>query len=271
MIQADSVHSTPPTNTSAIDDNPSPTKPPAVAQDASVYLPTDVTPEEVFQAIGRLRKEARDEIERLIRFLDDTDNHMELEPSLGWPEPTGKGDYGTYGDSRDEGCTNLGVTDDREAEPEHEEDDADSEPSLGSHELPSGAVCYLQSQSLGEIDVEGEHDGREPGEDDEPALDWHDTEPQFPNAGGSMHADETEPSLGSTSTINQEAWAFGMSGDREQGTTRNFKRKATGTVLDRSNVRWPDGSAFDPANIPRSNVVAVRSDGLQGLLQAIDK
>jgi hypothetical protein len=62
-----------------------------------------------------------------------------------------------------------------------------------------------------------------------------------------------------------------MSGDREQGTTRNFKRKATGTVLDRSNVRWLDGSAFDPANIPRSKVVAVRSDGLQGLLQVIDK
>jgi hypothetical protein len=46
----------------------------------SLYLPTDISPEEVFQAIGRLRKEARDEIDRLIRFLDETDNHMELEP-----------------------------------------------------------------------------------------------------------------------------------------------------------------------------------------------
>jgi hypothetical protein len=26
-----------------------------------LYIPTDVTPEELFQAIGRLRKEARDE------------------------------------------------------------------------------------------------------------------------------------------------------------------------------------------------------------------
>jgi hypothetical protein len=34
----------------------------------------------VFQAIGRLRKEARDEIERLLTFLDDTDDHMEREP-----------------------------------------------------------------------------------------------------------------------------------------------------------------------------------------------
>jgi hypothetical protein len=176
MTQADSVHSTPPTNTSAIDNIPSPTKPPESPQGTPLYLPTDVTPEELFQAIGRLRKEARDEIERLLTFLDDTDNHMELEPSLGWPESSGKGDYddyddyGTYGDSRDEGCTNLGVTDDREAEPEHEEDGADDEPSLGSHNLPGGAVCYLQSVSLGEIDVEGEHDGREPGGDDEPSL-----------------------------------------------------------------------------------------------------
>lgn len=28
------------------------------------------TPEEIFRAIGRLRTEARDEIDRLIRFLD---------------------------------------------------------------------------------------------------------------------------------------------------------------------------------------------------------
>jgi hypothetical protein len=41
-----------------------------------------------------------------------------------------------------------------------------------------------------------------------------------------MHSHECEPSLGSTSTINQEAWAFGLSDDREQGTTRDFTRKS---------------------------------------------
>lgn len=46
-----------------------------------LYVKTPVTPEEVFQAIGRLRKDARDEIDRLIRFLDESDNHMELEDS----------------------------------------------------------------------------------------------------------------------------------------------------------------------------------------------
>src|SRR5436190_11775016 len=65
MTQADSVHSTPPLNTSV---------------DPPLYLPTDTTPEQLFRAIGKLRKDARDEIDRLIRFLDETDNHMELEP-----------------------------------------------------------------------------------------------------------------------------------------------------------------------------------------------
>ncbi|XIA64317.1 hypothetical protein ACFIOY_36430 [Bradyrhizobium sp. TZ2] len=57
----------------------------------ALYVKTPVTPEEIFRAIGRLRKE----IDRLIRFLDESDNHMELGP-------------------------------------EHDGDDADDEPSLGS-------------------------------------------------------------------------------------------------------------------------------------------
>jgi hypothetical protein len=73
----------------------------------ALYVKTPITPEEVFKAIGRLRKEARDEIDRLIRFLDDTDNHMEREPD-------------------DEG-------DDAELEDDNPaEDDGLAEPSLGS-------------------------------------------------------------------------------------------------------------------------------------------
>jgi hypothetical protein len=62
-----------------------------------LYYPTDHTPEEIFQAIAKLRKEAADEIDRLLAFLDETgpdcdddsgidDGPMdedELEPSLG--------------------------------------------------------------------------------------------------------------------------------------------------------------------------------------------
>jgi cobalamin biosynthesis protein CobT len=57
---------------------PAPTQPPK----PGVYVPTDITPEELFQAIGRLRREARDEIDRLIRFLDDSDRHMELDEAV---------------------------------------------------------------------------------------------------------------------------------------------------------------------------------------------
>jgi hypothetical protein len=79
----------------------------AVTAAPAIYYKTPVTPEEAFQAIGRLRKEARDEIDRLIRFLDETDNHMEREPE-------------------DEG-------DDSELEEDDPvEDDGLKEPSLGS-------------------------------------------------------------------------------------------------------------------------------------------
>jgi hypothetical protein len=107
MTRADSVHSTPPINTSKTDDAQSPINAPEKPQD-SFYLPTDVTPEQLFQAIGRLRNEARDEIDRLIRFLDDTENHMEREPE-------------------DEGEDGAEMEDDDPAE-----DDGLREPSLGS-------------------------------------------------------------------------------------------------------------------------------------------
>jgi hypothetical protein len=98
-----------------------------------LYYPTPITPEEAFQAIGRLRKEARDEIDRLVRFLDETDNHMELE------------DVDQDGEGED-AEPSLGsfdrMTDQDKAWRQYslwafpavdaEQDDADAEPSLGS-------------------------------------------------------------------------------------------------------------------------------------------
>jgi hypothetical protein len=121
-----------------------------------LYYPTPVTPEEAFQAIGRLRKDARDEIDRLIRFLDDTDNHMELEPS---------GDEGEDSDAPEED--------------DHDEDSDPAEPSLGS----MGFYEHSDQErwaSGGTKDLEDEHDGAEPDdyggdgaiEDDEPSLGW---------------------------------------------------------------------------------------------------
>jgi hypothetical protein len=82
----------------------------ATTPEPAIYYKTPVTPEEAFQAIGRLRKEARDEIDRLIRFLDETDNHMELEDSID-------------DNPHDEETDDNG---------EDNEDDGLSEPSLGS-------------------------------------------------------------------------------------------------------------------------------------------
>jgi hypothetical protein len=75
----------------------------------ALYVKTPITPEEIFRAIGRLRKEARDEIDRLIRFLDETENHMAIDC-----EPEDEGD-----DSE--------LEDDDPAE-----DDGLAEPALGS-------------------------------------------------------------------------------------------------------------------------------------------
>jgi hypothetical protein len=72
-----------------------------------------------------------------------------------------------------------------------------------------------------------------------------------------MDADEDEPSLASRSTFNQDAWAFGLSNDREQGMTRNFTRKSRPpTDPSTSSVRCPDGRAVDLASIA-SNAVTV--------------
>jgi hypothetical protein len=106
-----------------------------------LYFRTPVTPEEAFQAIGRLRKEARDEIDRLIRFLDDTDNHMEREPE-------------------DEGEDGAELEDDNPAE-----DDGTREPSLGS--LDGHHVDQTRWAAGSRADLErdpaesgiGDHDG----------------------------------------------------------------------------------------------------------------
>jgi hypothetical protein len=73
------------------------TKPPGEAQDAPLYRRTDISPEDFFQVLGRARRAARDEIERLIEWLDSTidvdedsavddegcDGDTDAEPSLG--------------------------------------------------------------------------------------------------------------------------------------------------------------------------------------------
>ena len=159
MTQADSVHSTPPTNTSALP----PIDPQSQARVAGeLYFRTPVTPEEAFQAIGRLRKAARDEIDRLIRFLDDTDNHMEREQD-------GDEDDASFPESGSRACNPM----------EDDEDDHDGEPSLGSKN--AGEYGNQTVWCAGDnTDMEDEHDGSEPDEsDNEPSAGFDTGEPSL--------------------------------------------------------------------------------------------
>lgn len=140
-------------------DNP----PPAAVEAASaavpgpegdLYLPTDVAPETLFQAIGQLRKEAQYEIERLLSFLDATDGAADdretdadeeseaNEPSLGAAEA-----YGPH----------TQVDWEKSASNDLEESLGDDEPSLGW--TSSGSIGMPLHPSM--IDVEDEHDGAE--------------------------------------------------------------------------------------------------------------
>jgi hypothetical protein len=80
MTQADSVLSTPPTNTSK-----SPCLPPGVGiDDPGNYDPVARAAHAGHQLakLMQLRDEAAHEVERLLAFLDETDGDTDLEPSL---------------------------------------------------------------------------------------------------------------------------------------------------------------------------------------------
>jgi hypothetical protein len=62
MTQADSVHSTPPINTSKIDG----TNPDKTSPQGALYLPTDVTPKDVSSERAPFAKRGRDEIDSLV-------------------------------------------------------------------------------------------------------------------------------------------------------------------------------------------------------------
>lgn len=112
--------------------------------------------------LSRLRREAAAEIERLLAFLDASDPYVMTEREEG----------------ADDGPCD---TDELEVGEGDEEDGGDREPSLGSIERhPS---CYgadgrnwTGDQTLwgasASLDLEDEHDGAEPGEDEEPWLGW---------------------------------------------------------------------------------------------------
>ena len=148
----------------------------------ALYRRTDIPPEIFFQALGRVRRAASDEIERLIAWLDSTidvdeDSAVDdgpcdgddFEPSLGSFDRMSNQIRAWQGGICDIDAE-LDKCDDEESD--EPEDGADSEPSLGS----TTDGLYL-GPDPGTIDCEGdEHDGREP---DDEGDDWEDREPSL--------------------------------------------------------------------------------------------
>jgi hypothetical protein len=162
--------------------------------------------EEALQRLRSLRKEAADEIDRLLDFLDESDIDPDLEPTLGFMNGPAEMDECETPEDGEPSLASLDRMADQTRWAEGgmmdaELDESDDEPSLGSLSSHGhGDQSVWGRPGEGGVDAEDEHDGREPYQDE-------------------------EPSLGSTATINQEAWAFGNNVDREQGTTRRFREE----------------------------------------------
>ena len=132
-----------------------------------LYRKTDLTPEDIFKALGdlpRLRDEAAAEIERLIDFLDKTDCVEATTTDPRWIDRFGDRVLLELSELDeavdDEPCDSE--NDDRELDDCELEDGNDDEPSLGS--LGSGNAPQTGWAALcdGPLDAEEEHDGREP-------------------------------------------------------------------------------------------------------------
>lgn len=159
------------------------------AEDAGpLFRRTDISPEDFFQALGRARKAARDEIEKLIEWLDSTID-VDEDTAIDDDRCDGEGDDEPSLGSCDRISDQVKAWKSREwmgAGIDCELDGSDDEPSLGFLEPEFSIDWYtvydipcltaLLSQSSwhmaqgGGSDREDEFDGREPDVDAEPSL-----------------------------------------------------------------------------------------------------
>jgi hypothetical protein len=209
------VHSTPPLNTSVLlAEKPAPEASATVAD--ARHIPTDISPDELFAELERIRGEAEAAIERLIDLVDKIDSFDEREPDHD-DEPslarTEAGDCLSGGTVVD-GEFEFATTAEEERRGKYAAHDLWSdggEPVLGScEESPNPHSSFLsgytsRGSQVGwadgnlddregdgcaddredECEDEGaEHDGRAPGEDDEPILGWPENVTQGVDPGG---------------------------------------------------------------------------------------
>ena len=166
-------------------------------------------------------KNCRELVDQMLEFLDGLDADPDLEPTLGFMNGPPEMDECETPEDGEPSLASLDrMTDQTKwaagSMSDAELDESDDEPSLGSLSSHGhGDQSVWGRPGEGGVDAEEEHDGREPYQDE-------------------------EPSLGSTATINQEAWAFGNNVDREQGTTRRFRKEPKPVSI--CNVTMLDGS-----------------------------
>jgi hypothetical protein len=159
--------------------------PPRAETADEFYRRVDISPEQFFQTLGRVRRSVRDEIERLIEWLDSTiecdedgavddepcDGDIDAEPSLG--------SFDSMSDQIKAWQTGLN------ADVDCELDRCDDEPNLGSANTHLNQSRWTEGNSDEREgdgcadDREGDevtHGGEAVKEDDEPSLGWTDEE-----------------------------------------------------------------------------------------------
>ena len=177
-----------------------------------LYYPTGVTPDDFFDAIGKLRKEAEIEVDRLLSFLDHLDEaelevDADFEPTLG----SAISGYGSEAYDQEE----WGHSNDAD---EREGSDPDLEPSLG----------WTATGAHGtDDDREDEHDDSEPllgatisfDQDDAwrmpDRIDANAFEPEADVLDNGEH-DDAEHGIGDSDGV-LEQWGFSGSGIGSSG------------------------------------------------------
>ncbi|HEY8335307.1 MAG TPA: hypothetical protein VIQ05_16055 [Tardiphaga sp.] len=166
----------------------------AAPVDGDLYVRTDISPENLFQALERLRSEAGAEIERLLDFLDSLDD-PDIEPSGDELDPSG-----------DEREPELGSVEGRKGFDQSTWSAGDDmvdggEPSLGAPERSAEPHAFYygrKGQQLRTADgsqiywAAGSDDGREGGDGSD------DREGDELAHGGESEQEDDEPSLGWT-------------------------------------------------------------------------
>jgi hypothetical protein len=223
-------------------------------------LPGDITEQDLPIAIGRLRKEARNEINRLIDFLDTTDDYIsrELEDESN-DEPDGDDEpsLGSADAMTDQSKSWVGPTDQWAVD--NEKDDSDDEASLGFLERHASVYCDGRNVSGSQEsicdgrggDVEDEHDGAEPDD----------------NEGGEGEKEDYEPSLGWPERLRQDYASNGS----QTGSDRELQDHATVLPKD-TREKLPNAIEVEQRGYGGRTVIPNLTDGqTEALAQKLDR